>query len=582
MRHRFIWFCRNDLRLHDNPCLQQVLAHKGEAEVLPVYVFDPRHFRTTRHGSCKTGIYRARFLHESVAALRSELRTIGSDLLVGVGKPEELLPKLVAAHGAGASPPPVRTTILCQAQVTSEELKVDAALRSALPAGVAQFTPVWGGTLYEKSELPFRADLADLPDVFTPFRNQVESRCTVRQPLRAPGSGRLPLPATDSLTLPNGLGFGQLPHLEELGLPSGLEESSDPSDPRGVMPFLGGEAAALARLKHYLWDSDALGTYFDTRNGMLGADYSSKFAPWLAHGCLSPRTVAYECKKYERERVKNKSTYWMVFELIWRDFFRLYCAKHGRAVFMEGGPVNSHHAWRRDAELERRWKEGKTGMPLVDANMRELACTGFMSNRGRQNVASYFALDLQLDWRCGADHFESLLLDYDVCSNWGNWAAAAGLTGGRVNRFNIVKQSKDYDADGAYVRHWLPELRQLPAHLVHEPWKMSRTDQERFGVRIGTYGAPDTDYPNPPQSRFQYSGDGSAGGRGYAGGGRGRGSGSGGGGVRNVRPTPTQTAAMSRESSKGQKGSRRAGSGRAGSGGSRKRVQYGAFAEEDE
>ena len=81
-------------------------------------------------------------------------------------------------------------------------------------------------------------------------------------------------------------------------------------------------------------------------------------------------------------------------------------------------------------------------MPLVDANMRELKATGFMSNRGRQNVASYLALDLQLDWREGAEHFEALLLDYDVCSNWGNWVSAAGLTGGRVNRFNIVKQSR--------------------------------------------------------------------------------------------------------------------------------------------
>ena len=322
MRHRFVWFCRNDLRIHDNPCLAQIAAHKGAKEILPVYIFDPRHFETTRRGSPKTGSFRSKFLLESVVDLRARLREIGSDLLVGVGKPEELLPQLVAPREEGA--PAMTTTILCQEQVTSEELKVDRALRSALPAGTAQFKPVWGGTLYEKSELPFRADLSDLPDVFTPFRNKVESKCMVRAPLRTPASGTMPLPGADGgadFAPPSGFGFDMLPSAEALGLSA--EALSAAPDPRGVMPFPGGEAAALQRLKHYLWDTDALGTYFETRNGMLGADYSSKFAPWLAHGCLSPRQVANECKKYESERVQNKSTYWMVFELIWRDYFRL-------------------------------------------------------------------------------------------------------------------------------------------------------------------------------------------------------------------------------------------------------------------
>ena len=366
----------------------------------------PAHFGTTRRGSPKTGSFRAKFLLESVADLRSRLRAVGSDLLVGVGKPEELLPSLIAQREEGA--PALTTTILCQEQVTSEELKVDAALRSALPAGVAQFKPVWGGTLYEKSELPFRVDLSDVPDVFTPFRNKVESKCSMRAPLRTPPSGSLPLPTAEALAkLPDGfLSLGSLPPPSAVGLTEA--DVTMAADPRGVMPFPGGEEAALKRLKHYLWDSDSLSTYFETRNGMLGADYSSKFAPWLAHGCLSPRQVAHECAKYESERVKNKSTYWMVFELIWRDYFKLYCAKHGRSVFMEGGPIGSHQMWRSDPELLQRWKDGRLGVPLVDANMRELAATGFMSNRGRQNVASYLALDLQLDWRHGADHFESL------------------------------------------------------------------------------------------------------------------------------------------------------------------------------
>jgi len=291
-----------------------------------------------------------------------------------------------------------------------------------------------------------------------------------------------------------------MPTLEELGYSREEIDSAQEADPRGVMVFHGGETAALRRVQEYIWDKDLLKVYFDTRNGMLGGDYSTKFSPWLAHGCLSPRYIAKECKRYEKERsIVNKSTYWVVFELLWRDYFKFFALKHGNKIFFLDGTLGteahgSHpnsRRWGLDRKSLQAWKEGKTGYPLVDANMRELAATGFMSNRGRQNVASFLAIDMNLDWRYGADHFELHLYDYDVYSNWGNWVSAAGMTGGRLNRFNIVKQSKDYDAEGDYVRHWCPELSNLPTALVHEPWKMSRDQQQQYGVRLGV------DYPNP-------------------------------------------------------------------------------------
>ena len=359
------------------------------------------------------------------------------------------------------------------------------------------------------------------------------------------------------------------------------------------MPFPGGESAALKRLQHYIWDADCLGTYFETRNGMLGADYSSKFAPWLAHGCLSARYIKAQCELYEEQRVKNKSTYWLVFELLWRDFFHFYAAKHGESLFKIEGPAQVRptphpqpalvaplstpprpphppalsdaaacraraqvrSSWKPNPILLEQWKSGKLGVPLVDANMRELAATGFMSNRGRQNVASYLALDLAIDWRLGAAHFEAELLDYTPSANWGNWASAAGVTGGRVNRFNIVKQSKDYDADGAYVRHWIPELAQVPANKIHEPWTLSRDEQQRYGVTIGV------DYPNPPKSNWGGFVDRGGGAKGKGGGGKG---GGGRGGDRNVPRTPAQEAALGRAGGKG---------GRGRGGGGRKRVQ---------
>ena len=266
------------------------------------------------------------------------------------------------------------------------------------------------------------------------------------------------------------------------------------ADPRGVLPFKGGETEALKRLKEYIWDRDQLKVYKETRNEMLGADYSSKFSVWLSLGCLSPRHVYEEVKRYERERVSNDSTYWLIFELIWRDYFRFVALKFGTRIFKTPGIKNDLVTrWVRNTALFQKWIDGKTGVPLIDANMVELKETGFMSNRGRQNVASFLAKDLCIDWTWGAAWFESQLIDYDVCSNWGNWNYVAGVGNDpRENRyFNIHFQATRYDASGLYVKHWLPELQGVPAKQVHQVWSLNRADQQRFGTILGA------DYPMP-------------------------------------------------------------------------------------
>jgi hypothetical protein len=216
-----------------------------------------------------------------------------------------------------------------------------------------------------------------------------------------------------------------------------------------------------------------------------------------AHRRTHPVSRAQE---YERATgIANQSTYWILFELLWRDFFRFFAAKHGNKIFLRGGPVDSDYRWSRDMTLFRRWVAGQTGVPFVDANMRELAATGFMSNRGRQNVASFLIHDMNIDWRLGAAFFESMLLDHDVCSNYGNWVSAAGLTGGRVNLFNVVKQALEYDPDGAFVRHWVPELARLAGASIHGPSRMSAADLAHHGIVIGTtYPAPVTRTRAPP------------------------------------------------------------------------------------
>ena len=459
-----VWY-RNDLRVHDHEPLRDAAA--SGARPIPVYCLDPRSFGSSPSGIPRTGPFRARFLLESLADLRRTLRGLGSDLVILRGHPETQLPRLALACRASA--------VAYHMEAATEELEVERALGDSLRAVGVEAKPFWGATLYHPDDLPFPS--SQLPDVFTAFRKRVERESSIRRPLEAPRE----LPPLEDVQA------GPIPTLAELG----IEEVE--ADPRAALRFVGGESAGLARVEDYVWKRDLLRRYKHTRNGMLGGDYSSKLSPWLAAGCLSPRRVHQEVSRYEVERVRNDSTYWLVFELLWRDYFRFVAREHGRRLFLRSGLRGLELPWRRDPELFERFRDGMTGYPLVDANLRELRATGFMSNRGRQNVASFFTKNLGLDWRLGAEWFEYLLIDYDVCSNWGNWAYAAGVGNDArgFRYFNLAKQARDYDPEGRYVKHWLPELARVPAGKVHEPWRLGEDALRRAGVRLGV------DYPLP-------------------------------------------------------------------------------------
>jgi deoxyribodipyrimidine photo-lyase len=197
-------------------------------------------------------------------------------------------------------------------------------------------------------------------------------------------------------------------------------------------------------------------------------------------------------KKYETERTKNKSTYWMFFELMWRDFFRLTGKKFGNDIFLQTGTKGEdNNKYVVNRELFDKWAAGNTGIPFIDANMRELNETGFMSNRGRQNVASFLVKDLKLNWLLGAEYFESLLIDYDPCSNYGNWNYIAGVGADpREDRyFNIISQAKRYDSAAEYVKYWLPELKDVPCDEVHTIDAVDSTKLSKYKVELGK------DYP---------------------------------------------------------------------------------------
>jgi len=428
MKTSIIWF-KTDLRLEDNETLLKAIAQSEQ--LIPVYCFDDSHFETTFYGFKKTGSFRAQFLLESLQDLDDNLRKIGSGLLILRGKPEVEIPKIVQEYKA--------QKVFAKREVAFEEKQTEKLVQAELFKWRCELKTFSTSTLYHAEDSPF--SIKDIPDVFTNFRKKTEKESKIR----------VPFEVVKQINSP-GIPVMKLPSLEDLGL------EFTPIDSRGAIQFKGGETEAINRLNQYFYKTKCLSIYKETRNGMIGTDYSSKFSAWLALGCISPRFIYEEVKKYEKQFGANESTYWLIFELLWRDFFRFMFKKHQTKFFLYSGiktdKVNSKSL---NEKLLSQWINGTTNSDFINANMLELKQTGFMSNRGRQNVASFFCNELNMDWRLGAAYFEEQLIDYDVCSNWGNWAYLAGVGNDpRGHRyFNIEKQASDYDKKMEFRKLWL-------------------------------------------------------------------------------------------------------------------------------
>jgi deoxyribodipyrimidine photo-lyase len=403
-------------------------------EIIPVYCFNEATYQTTEYGFKKTGKFRFKFICESLMDLDKSLRERGSGLMVMKGDPSQLLFQLAEAFQV--------STIFAKREIAPEEVNLQKRIQQNLSQINCDLDACNSGTLYRLEDL--YASPQQIPDVFTVFRKQIEGRKVQIDLLPSPD--RISSPSIPDMILPT---------YEEMGLDLCID------DPRAAILFTGGESAGIKRLHTYFHETHAIASYKETRNGMIGENYSSKFSAWLALGCLSPRYIYHELKKYEKEHGANDSTYWLFFELLWREFFMCMMRKYQAKLFFKNGiRTQALNDNMHDAAVFDTWKHGKTIHDFINANMRELKYTGFMSNRGRQNVASYLVNELKLDWRYGAAYFEEQLIDYDVSSNWGNWAYLAGVghdpRGHRI--FNIDKQAEQYDTDKSYRKLWLKKL----------------------------------------------------------------------------------------------------------------------------
>jgi len=420
-----IWF-RNDLRTQDHEGLSK--ATDNHDRVIAVYFFDPRHYKELDIGFRKTGKFRAKFLIETIHQLGNNLQKMHIPFFVFENKPEVKIAELVKKHQID--------TIYFQKEWTDEEKEVERKLKESIPD--VEFKDHYQQFLFHPDDIPYDS-FDDIPKVFTEFRKECEKKTEVRELLTNS--------SIEAFEFENDT---KIPSLKD------LDFTEFETDERSAFPFRGGEDEALKRVEQYFFEQRNLETYKETRNGLIGTDYSSKLSAWLANGSISPRQIYFKVKQYEKEIKSNQSTYWLVFELIWRDFFKYISLKHDNKIFQLEGIRGKSHEWNDDTETFRNWIDGNTKEDFVNANMLEIAHTGFMSNRGRQNVNSYLAKELKHDWRKGAAYFESLLIDYDVHSNWGNWMYNSGVGNDpRDRKFNIKSQAERYDPDNDYQNLWL-------------------------------------------------------------------------------------------------------------------------------
>ncbi|WP_339833547.1 DASH family cryptochrome [uncultured Flavobacterium sp.] len=424
--NNLVWF-RNNLRVDDNIALSE--ACKSSGKTIGIYCFDPRCFAKTTYEFKKTEKFRAKFLLETISELKENLLQKNISLLIYFDKPENVLEKVIDEHDI--------SIVFTQKEWTNEETDVNKNIKNQI--STVTFKEYYDQFLFHPEDIPFE-NLKDLPQVFTVFRKECEKKVAIRKTNSI--SSKSKENNIDNKT--------SIPHLTDLGF-----EEFD-VDQNTTFPFKGGENQALKRIENYFFETQNLSKYKQTRNGLIGSNYSSKLSAWLANGSVSAKTIYWKVKQYEEQVEANEDTYWLIFELIWRDYFKYVSMKFGNKIFQIDGILNNKYDWKFNKKAFDQWISGNTNEPFVNANMIELAKTGFMSNRGRQNVASFWAKEQQQDWRIAAAYFESILIDYDVHSNYGNWIYNAGVGNDpRDRKFNIKRQAEMYDGKGEYQKIWL-------------------------------------------------------------------------------------------------------------------------------
>jgi deoxyribodipyrimidine photo-lyase len=459
-----ICWLRRDLRLSDNTALIAAAQASGGA-VIPVFILDDAILRGRWASPARTA-----FLLDGLRALDADLRGRGARLIVRYGEP---LAELLALAGeAGAA------GVYWNRDYSAYAVRRDSAAKAALREAGLEARSFKDGVIFETNEVVTQEGRPYT--VYTPYARRW------RQLLAERGCVPLPAPTFGGVERwPEGR---PLPDLAELGMR--LDQAIPPA----------GEAAGLARLREFADMRRALGlaSYAESREhpGVAG---TSRLSPYLrlgmvgVRGCLRAALDAQESGG-ERARAAAESIDRWVGELAWHDFYVQVMYHHPHVLRGAFKREFDGLEWENDPALFAAWREGRTGYPIVDAAMRQLRQEGWMHNRARMIVASFLTKDLLIDWRWGERHFMHMLVDGDPAANNGGWQWAAG-TGTDAQPyfriFNPVSQGQKFDAEGAYVRRYVPELANVPNKFIHEPQRMAPADQIRADIQVGR------DYPLP-------------------------------------------------------------------------------------
>jgi deoxyribodipyrimidine photo-lyase len=433
---RSLYWVTKDLRLNDNLALQ--LASKSE-NLLCVFVVDKRWFDSNNFQSKPLGDKRWHFLQSCLSDFNHSLLNLGQQLYIVYGDTFSTLSSLCDKYNI--------TDVITTHLPGSYENNLIAQLSDRFPQltvkQVEQFT------LFKQEALPF--ELQQLPASYSKFKKVIAE---VPIPNISPAINALP-PMFKSMPLPTIFRPQWLP-------------TAPYKEPKQGHKFDGGEQSAIKHLERY-FGSDLPLSYKNVRNNLEGWKSSSKLSPWLGYGCISPRQVMASIIQYEVERGKNSSTECLSSEILWREYFQWSHFKVGAKTYKFKGLVDNPPLTTFYPERFNKWCLGNTPYPLVNACMNELRVTGYLSNRGRQIVASCLVNELSVDWRYGAAWFEEQLIDYDAAVNWGNWQYIAGVgvdpRGGR--HFNLEKQTALFDPDNRYQSKWA--LKSNKNNLLCEP-----------------------------------------------------------------------------------------------------------------
>lgn len=421
------WFT-NDLRLHDQAALTQAA---DSVDRLICFSHIAKSWSQSEQKMCDDlGINRRRFLYQSLKNLDSQLHQLNQRLWVTEDDLFSSMFDIIDSQNI--------TDVYRSEHIGWFEKKVWENLTLKFPS--INFHVISTHTLFDQNNLPF--ELSNMPAGFNGVRKKLEKSVEhhpIETLMQLP-----PLPETIN-AMSDRIAFLSLTQFE-----------CEPSKSIVETSFQGGEQVGLEHLASYL-SSGSASTYKETRNALEGWQTSSKFSPWLALGCVSVRTIIAELKSYEAEYGANDSTYWIYVELLWREYFQWYAHRHGVKIFRHGGQVDKLLDYHHSESKIQDWILGETAYPLVNACMTELRLTGFLSNRGRQIVASCFVNELEQDWRFGAAYFEQVLIDFDIATNWGNWQYISGAGPASVDKkhFNLEKQASQFDPDQRYTKFWL-------------------------------------------------------------------------------------------------------------------------------